>query len=140
MTAATALPDDLRTRLVALLERAHCPYSGFPVAVIIGDSRGVRFEGVNVESAAFPNGSCAEKAALGAAVTAVGRAALDIDIVWIATPTEEPTAPCGSCRQLLSELAPDARVVSWAVSGDRLHEWAVSELLPDAFDLSSQAP
>lgn len=140
MTDTARVPADVRTRLRALLERAHCPYSGFPVAVIIRGSRGMSFEGVNVESAAFPTGFCAEKAALGAAVTAVGRTQLDVRTVWIATPTEEPTAPCGSCRQLLSELAPDARVVSWAVSSDRVREWAVPELLPDAFDLSSQAP
>jgi cytidine deaminase len=89
---------------------------------------------VNVESAAFPSGFCAEKAALGAAVTALG-SKLEPETVWIATNTRVATPPCGSCRQLLSELAPDAEVVSWAVETDAVRRWTVAELMPDAFDL-----
>jgi len=66
------IEDGIRERLEGLLERAHCPYSAFPVAVIIRGSGGTLHEGVNVESAAFPSGFCAEKAALGAAVAALG--------------------------------------------------------------------
>jgi len=129
-----SLPDAIRAELRALLERAHCPYSRFPVAVIIQDSSGTLFRGVNVESAAFPSGFCAEKAALGAAVMSLG-SALDVTTVWLATVTESPTPPCGSCRQLLSELAPGGEVVSWAVRSDAVRIWPVAGLLPDAFDL-----
>jgi len=133
-----SLPPAVRSDLEALLTRAHCPYSRFPVAVIIQDSSGTLFRGVNVESAAFPSGFCAEKAALGAAVTSRG-SELDVTTVWIATPTEVATPPCGSCRQLLWELAPAAEVVSWAVGSDTLRSWRVAELLPDAFDLDVDA-
>lgn len=129
-----SLPDPVRSDLRRLLERARCPYSHFPVAVIIQDSDGTLFRGVNVESAAFPSGFCAEKAALGAAVTALG-SKLEPETVWIATNTRVATPPCGSCRQLLSELAPDAEVVSWAVETDAVRRWTVAELMPDAFDL-----
>ncbi len=128
------LPDTIRSELRALLGRAHCPYSRFPVAVIIRGSGGTLFRGVNVESAAFPSGLCAEKAALGAAVTSLG-SVLDVTTIWIATPTEIPTPPCGSCRQLLWELAPNAEVVSWAVQSDTARSWSVAELMPEAFDL-----
>jgi len=133
------LPEPIRTELESLLERAHCPYSRFPVAVIIQDSSGTLFRGVNVESAAFPNGFCAEKGALGAAVASLG-AELDIETIWIATPTEAATPPCGSCRQLLSELASGADVVSWAVRADTVRSWKVTELMPEAFDLSVDRP
>lgn len=132
------VPDTIRAELNGLLDRARCPYSHFPVAVIIQDSDGTLFRGVNVESAAFPSGFCAEKAALGAAVTTLGS---DIapEVVWIATRTRTSTPPCGSCRQLLSELAPDATVVSWAVETDTVRDWTVTELMPDAFDFSVES-
>ena len=132
------IPDTIRSELNALLERARCPYSHFPVAVIIQDSSGTLFRGVNVESAAFPSGLCAEKAALGAAVTTLG-SEIAPDVVWIATRTRTCTPPCGSCRQLLSELAPDATVVSWAVETDTVRNWTVAELMPDAFDFSVES-
>jgi len=117
-----------------LLDQAHCPYSQFPVAVIIQDSSGTLFEGVNVESAAFPSGLCAEKVALGAGVSAMG-GAFDPERGLIATRTGRPTPPCGSCRQLLVELAPHAEVVAWGVEGE-VGRWSVRELLPNAFELS----
>ncbi|MDT8367850.1 MAG: cytidine deaminase [Longimicrobiales bacterium] len=128
-------PTPIRRRLDELLHRAHCPYSHFPVAVIIEDSSGTLFHGVNVESAAFPSGICAEKAALAAAVGALGSRDLEITTVWIATRTVVATPPCGSCRQILSELAPAATVQAWATKGDAERSWTVPELLPDAFDL-----
>ncbi len=128
------IEDGIRERLQVLLERAHCPYSAFPVAVIIRGSGGTLHEGVNVESAAFPSGFCAEKAALGAAVVALGAPGLKVEKVFIATRVEVPTPPCGSCRQLLFELAPEAEVVSWAVDGNAVRSWRVRELLPDAFE------
>ncbi len=131
-------PDTVRSDLERLLERARCPYSRFPVAVIIRDSDGTLFRGVNVESAAFPSGFCAEKAALGAAVTALGPNP-ELATVWIATRTRVATPPCGSCRQLLSELAPAAEVVSWAVETGTVRSWTVSELMPDAFGLDVDA-
>jgi len=132
------VPDTIRFELSGLLDRARCPYSHFPVAVIIQDFDGTLFRGVNVESAAFPSGFCAETAALGAAVTTLG-SAIAPEIVWIATRTETPTPPCGSCRQLLSELAPEAEVVSWAVETDAVRSWTVPELMPDAFDFSVES-
>ena len=129
-----SVPASLRADLLSLLARARCPYSHFPVAVIIQDSDGTLFRGVNVESAAFPSGFCAEKAALGAAVTTRG-STFEPVTVWIATRTRVATPPCGSCRQLLSELAPAAEVVSWAVETDAVRRWTVAELMPDAFDL-----
>lgn len=130
----TDIDTALRERLRALLDHAHCPYSAFPVAVIIRGSGGTLHEGVNVESAAFPSGFCAEKSALGAAVAAVGAQALEVESIFIATRTEIPTPPCGSCRQLLFELAPEASVVGWAVKSDEVRVWGVRELLPSAFE------
>lgn len=86
------------------------------------------FTGVNVENAAYPIGVCAERIALGAAITAGER---DVEAVAVVGSSDEPTPPCGGCRQYLSEFG-DFSVVAETAAGKR-REWTVSELLPDSF-------
>lgn len=128
------LGDDDRARLLEAAQlaasRAHCPYSSFPVgaAVLLADGRVVA--GCNVESESYGLTVCAERNAL-AAVVAAGGAGM-VRAVLVYTPTPTPTPPCGSCRQVLCELAPGATVLSVAQSGDEAR-WTVEELLPAAF-------
>jgi len=85
---------------------AYAPYSHFMVgaAILLDDGTVVR--GANVENAAFPSGSCAEKTALSFSVSnyparrplAIAISALSGDIL-----TREPVPPCGNCRQMLVE-------------------------------------
>ncbi|MDP9341052.1 MAG: cytidine deaminase [Actinomycetota bacterium] len=107
---------------------AYAPYSHFRVgaAVLAG---GRVFTGVNVENAAYPIGVCAERIAVGAAVTAGER---DISVVAVVGSADRPTPPCGGCRQFISEFGPDVLVVAEADDGRR-SEWGIADLLPDAF-------
>ena len=57
---------------------------------------------------------------------------LTIDIVAVATEAEEPTPPCGACRQVLWEFGPGSIVVAETSSGERA-TWALEDLLPYAF-------
>jgi cytidine deaminase len=66
--------------------------------------------------------------ALGAAVAAGVRSFTRVAVVTDADP---PVSPCGACRQVLSEFAPDAVVVS--VGSRTTLSWRVAELLPAAF-------
>ncbi len=111
-------------------ERAYAPYSGFRVgaAVLAG---GKVFTGVNVENASYPLAVCAERNAVAAAVAA---GELPIDVVVIVTDAADPTPPCGGCLQVLSELGPQATVVSETMTGERM-TWALGELIPHAFSL-----
>ena len=52
----------------------------------------------------------------------------------LVTDGEEPVPPCGACREVLAEVAPDVPIVSEA-SGKR-SEWRLGELLPIPFELS----
>ena len=89
---------------------------------------GTVYAGANIENAAYGITMCAERVALGNAVVAGARGFRRIVIV---TGTETPTAPCGACRQALSEFGLAVRVESVGASARR--EWTLSELLPDHF-------
>ena len=123
-------------RLDALVEaaraartRAYAPYSGFAVgAAALGGDR--IFTGGNVENASFPVSVCAERNAV-AAMLDGGEQRLDA--VAIVTDAAAPAPPCGACRQVLWEFAPDAEVVLANLKGTVLR-FTVRELLPAAFD------
>jgi cytidine deaminase len=109
---------------------AHAPYSKFRVGAAVLDERGRVHAGCNVENAAYPQGVCAEAAALSAMVLAGGRRAAVLLVVG-----EGPAAvtPCGGCRQKLREFAaPDTPVL--VADGLGVQLWfTLDELLPHSF-------
>lgn len=119
----------LRERALAAMERAYAPYSSFPVGAALLGTDGSVTEGCNVENAAYPAGTCAERAALAAAVA---RGLRSFRTIVIATSAAEPTPPCGMCRQALIEFSPDLEVISVTGSGKEAR-WRLSDLLPHAF-------
>jgi cytidine deaminase len=120
----------LRERAFAAMERAYAPYSNFRVGAALLASDGSITEGCNVENAAYPAGICAERAAVSAAVARGNRS---FETILIATEAEEPTPPCGMCRQVLEEFSPHLMVVS-ATRDGREARWSLDELLPKAFN------
>jgi cytidine deaminase len=119
----------LRERALAAMDRAYAPYSGFRVGAALLATDGSIAEGCNVENAAYPAGMCAERGAVSAAVA---RGSRTFEAIVIATDAEEPTPPCGICRQVLEEFSPHLLVVSCTRSG-REARWPLDELLPQAF-------
>jgi thymidine phosphorylase len=110
------------------LERAHSPYSGFPVGAAVSTVEGEIAVGCNVENASLGLGLCAERVAL---FGALARGWHPDGSIVIAARTVEPTPPCGACREVLRALAPDIRIVSVARAGARAI-WTLDELLPGA--------
>jgi cytidine deaminase len=119
----------LRERALAAMERAYAPYSKFRVGAAILATDGSISEGCNVENAAFPVSMCAERVALGAAVA---RGLRSFTTLVIATDADDPTPPCGMCRQALMEFEPRLTLISVTRSG-REARWTLTELLPHAF-------
>lgn len=119
----------LRERALAAMERAYAPYSEFRVGAALLATDGSVTEGCNVENASFPAGICAERAAVAAAVT---RGIRTFEAILIATEADEPTPPCGMCRQVLMEFSPHL-VVFGATRTGREARWTLDELLPKAF-------
>jgi cytidine deaminase len=118
------------------MERAYAPYSDFRVgAVLVGDDGSV-FTGCNVENSAYPAGICAERAALAAAVAGGVRR---FDLLVVVTEADEPTPPCGMCRQALVEFAPALAIVSYTRHGVQA-EWSLATLLPHPFTPAALSP
>jgi cytidine deaminase len=108
-------------------ERAYAPYSNYRVGAVVEARDGQRFEGVNVENAAYPLGVCAEKSALVAAVAA-GYGPGELAAIGITA------SPCGGCRQWLAEFRVEQ--VSYRAADGTIRETTPAQLLPDTWELA----
>lgn len=127
--------DALYAAAFAAMECAYAPYSQFRVGAALQSRGGAVHIGCNVENSAFPAGICAERSALAAAV-AHGRR--EFETLMVVTEADEPTPPCGLCRQALVEFAPALAVVSVTTGGKRAR-WSLGELLAQPFTPASLA-
>jgi cytidine deaminase len=115
--------------------RAYSPYSRFRVGAAILSAEGEIVSGCNVENASYGLTICAERNAIFRAV-ARGSSPLIVRAVLVYTPTPEPTAPCGACRQVINEFGPDA-AIRCACDGLETIETSLTDLLPSAFGPSN---
>lgn len=88
---------------------SYVPYSHFPVGAALLCRDGAVFTGCNVENAAYGSTICAERTALLKAISEGHRE--DWQTIAIAGQGEDYCWPCGSCRQMLYEFAPNLRVL-----------------------------
>ena len=116
-----------------MLERAYVPYSHFPVGVALLCEDGTVFTGCNVENAAYGSCICAERTAL---VKAVSEGRRDFVKLAVVGRGEDYCWPCGACRQMLFEFAPQLTVLVARGDGDFVRT-SLSELLPHGFGPSS---
>jgi cytidine deaminase len=107
---------------------AYVPYSHYPVGAAVLTTSGKIYDGINVESAAFPTTMCAERVAIFKAVSEGER-----DFVAIAVVTDNAGSPCGGCRQVMAEFGLDTIVLIADGEGKISQETTVSDLLPGAF-------
>ncbi|HKN59389.1 MAG TPA: cytidine deaminase [Gemmatimonadaceae bacterium] len=122
----------LREAAMRALDNAYAPYSNFRVGAALLARGGEVVTGCNIENSAFGQAICAETLAV---AYAVSQGLTDFDEIAIATDDSEPTPPCGACRQVLNEFAPNIKISSYTREGKEA-TWNLDELLPHAFVLN----
>ncbi|HET9775060.1 MAG TPA: cytidine deaminase [Gemmatimonadaceae bacterium] len=122
----------LREAALRALDNAYAPYSSFRVGAALRTRSGEVVIGCNMENSAYGLAICAETLAV---ASAVSQGLTDFEEIAIATEDSEPTPPCGACRQVLNEFAPNIKVSSYTRDGKEA-VWTLEELLPHAFALN----
>jgi cytidine deaminase len=126
-----ALLEELITLASEARRQAYAPYSGFAVGAALRTASGRVYTGCNVENASYGLSICAERVAVGKAVSEGER-----DFDTLAVVSETMASPCGACRQVLAEFGLDIKVVM-ADLEHRQEIHSVGDLLPAAFTPAS---
>ncbi|GBC77929.1 Cytidine deaminase [bacterium HR08] len=121
---------ELIERATAARALAYAPYSEFAVGAAVLTADGRVFTGCNVENASYGLAICAERVALFKAVSEGARAFHRLAVV---ADTEVLVSPCGACRQVLWEFAPDLIVIVANLQG-QMRVRPLRDLLPEPFD------
>ena len=109
---------------------AHAPYSRFPVGAALLCDDGTVYTGVNVENGVNGLSLCAERVALFKAISEGKHRFSKLAV----TCASDHCRPCGACRQVLHEHAPEMVILMGNPAGAFVRT-TVRELLPDAFSL-----
>ena len=115
----------------AAQRNAHAPYSKFRVGAALLTKNGKVYTGVNVENASYGLTNCAERVAVGKAVSDGNR---KFQVLAVVAPSSN-LSPCGACRQVLAEFG---EMIVICVDSRNLRKqrvYMLSELLPNAFKL-----
>lgn len=120
---------ELCQKAIDMLDRAYIPYSHFPVGAALECADGTVFTGCNIENAAYGATICAERTAIFKAVSEGHR---DFVRIVIAGKSQDYCVPCGSCRQVMREFAPELEVICLNGKGEAKH-YTLRQLLPESF-------
>lgn len=111
-------------------QNAYAPYSGYRVGAALLCADGRIITGANVENASYSLTICAERAAI---FTAINSGIRDFAGIAIYVDSDASFPPCGACRQVLAEFAPQIPIVY--ANHHEVVETDLAKLLPGAFNL-----
>jgi cytidine deaminase len=111
-------------------ERAVAPFSKFKVGAALEAADGTVITGCNIENSTYGLTVCAERVAVFKAVSEGHRSFRRIAVV---ADTQEPTPPCGPCRQILWEFCGDIEVILANLTEEK-GCYQMKDLLPLPFD------
>ncbi|MBI4691056.1 MAG: cytidine deaminase [Nitrospirae bacterium] len=120
--------DNLIREAKSALKKAIAPYSGFTVGAALIANNGKIYHGCNIENPSLMLSFCAERAAL---INAIVEGERYFKAIAIVSGNGEYCFPCGACRQMLAEFAPDMEI--YLVSDKGIKKFSVDELLPHRF-------
>ena len=119
--------DHLLKVAIEAREKSYSPYSHYKVGAALLTTQGTIYTGCNIENAAYTPSNCAERTAIFKAVSEG-----DQDFAAIAVVTINGGAPCGVCRQVIREFAPNLTIIVGNIAGD-YQVLTLPDLLPDSF-------
>lgn len=139
---AAAEVATLHRRAAEAAQNSYSPYSHFRVGAAIllhadETQSGVIVAGTNVENASYRLTSCAEQAAVAAAVTLYGPA-IRIRAVAVMNLNGATCMPCGACRQTILEFADAETAIFYPSSTGETVSTTLAELLPAGFRLAAE--
>ncbi|MCK6630500.1 MAG: cytidine deaminase [Anaerolineae bacterium] len=119
--------DNLLKLAIKARENSYSPYSHYKVGAALLTTSGKTFTGCNIENAAYTPSNCAERTAVFKAVSEGEQ-----DFAAIAVATSNGVAPCGVCRQVMREFAPNLTIILGDIKGN-YRVVSLTDLLPDSF-------
>lgn len=135
--------QELMLAAVEIRNTAYAPYSKFHVGTAFLLANGEVITGNNQENAAYPSGMCAERVAVWQAASRFPDVKIEIIAITASSksnPVTKPVAPCGGCRQALSEYEikqnQDIEIYFMGETGQIIKTESLHDLLPLAFDRS----
>ena len=135
--------QNLMSAAVEARDRAYAPYSSFNVGAAVLLENGEIIEGNNQENASYPSGLCAERVAIfyaGAKYPGMKIKAIAITAASLNHEVKEPAAPCGNCRQAISEYEfrqqEPIKILLMGETGSIVECDSLSDLLPLGFNSS----
>ncbi|MEW6687224.1 MAG: cytidine deaminase [Candidatus Edwardsbacteria bacterium] len=115
-------------------KNAYTPYSKFRVGAAILTKKGTIYTGCNVENVSYGLTICAERVAVGKAISAAER---DFVALALVSDSRHLITPCGACRQIISEFAPNLQIILINKSG-KIKITNIKKLLPEPFKLDDK--
>ncbi len=113
-------------------KNSYSPYSNFAVGACVLTSNGNVYKGCNFENSSFGLTICAERNAVGSAITAGEK---EIKAIAIYSPNSQYCAPCGACRQVLYEFKSKEGLDVITTGDNGLEIIPLEDLLPRGFNL-----
>ena len=130
----TLMQEALVQAAIDVRQRAYAKYSQFLVGAAVLAADGKIYTGCNVENSSYGLTICAERAAVFNAIAA-GQQQFQL----LAIATAGGGTPCGACRQVLAEFAPELPILLIDVDRrNKIVEVNLGQLLPQAFVLNPE--
>lgn len=123
------LTEELIKQALVARNNSYSPYSNYKVGCALLTKSGKIFLGANIENCAYGPSNCAERSAL---FSAISNGEREFEKMAIVGSSNEPAYPCGVCRQVISELAPNIEIIC-AKDTKTYVVHNINELLPYAF-------
>jgi cytidine deaminase len=128
----------LQQRATEVAHHAYAPYSHFRVgaALLLEGEAHIIVTGCNVENASYRLTTCAEQAAIAAAVSLYGPT-IRIRAIAVANLNATAGQPCGACRQTIHEFSIPNTLVFFPAEAGAIAQATIADLLPAAFLLNN---